>query len=208
MGLYDNGNNKITGIDITNDHQYPFEFINIDVFELYENFFKEFDLIWASPPCQHYIPTNKWHGKYYPDLVARTRQLLEQTGKPYIIENVPGAPIRHDLMLCGEMFEGLRILRHRFFEFGGGFKKPLRLPHKKHKATFYNGNVLRSYYASLAGHGSASFSYRIEDWQKSIGIDWITKKKHLTQAIPPAYSNYIITGKVKHVKTLEEFLQI
>jgi hypothetical protein len=208
MGLSDNGNNKITGVDITNDHEYPFEFIGIDVFDLWESFFEEFDLIWASPPCQHYLPINKWRGNYYPDLVARTRQLLIETGKPFIIENVPGAPIRRDLLLCGEMFEDLRILRHRIFEFGNGFKKPLRLPHKKHKRTLDNrGNKTpNSYYACVSGHGGNGYSFSLKNWQNAMGIDWINKKTHLTQAIPPAYSNYIITGKVKHVKQLEDFL--
>jgi len=205
-GLSDNGNNDVVGVDITNNHEYPFIFIHSDVFELPMSFFQHFDLIWASPPCQHYLPLNKWRGNEYPDLVGKTRELLKKTRIPYIIENVPGAPIRQDLLLCGEMFNDLRIIRHRIFEFGNGFKKPYKLPHKRHKDTFIENNVKKSRYACVAGHGGNSYSFTLTDWQKAMGIDWITNKEHLAQAIPPAYANYIITNKVEHVKRLEDFL--
>lgn len=206
MGLSDHGNNKVTGVDITTNHEYPFEFIGgISVFDLHESFFDEFDLIWASPPCQHYLPLNKWRGNEYPDLIGPTRKLLKKIGKPYILENVPGAPIKQDLLLCGEMFTSLRILRHRIFEFGNGFKKPYKLPHKRHKDTFVENQVKKSHYACVAGHGGNAYSFTLKDWQKAMGIDWITNKVHLAQAIPPTYANYIITNKVEHVIRLDDF---
>ena len=213
-GLSEHG--QVTGVDITDNHQYPYDFIHSDVFDLRPDFFEKFDFIWASPPCQHYIPTNKWRGNKYPDLISKTRELLHKTGKPFVIENVQGAPIRKDLRLCGEMF-GLRVIRHRLFEIEGF---PIIQPkHEKHKLSVMNGTAIGcwsggvkpgfwgnkekqrefvkkrkdSYYACVSGHGGNGFSFKLKDWQDAMGIDWVTKKEHLTQMIPPAYARYIIS---------------
>lgn len=190
MGLSDNGRNKITGIDIKGNHNYPFEFVKTDVFTLEPSFFEEFDFIWASPPCQQFsIGSQRWINcghRTYCNLIQPTRDLLNKTGKPYVMENVPNAPLRKDLLLCGEMFEGLRIVRHRIFE----SNKPLIQPkHPKHKPRL---DKKHSYYCQLAGHGGNSYSYCITDWQKAIGIDWVRNKEHIVEMIPPKYSEYII----------------
>lgn len=187
MGLYNSGFD-VTGVDITDNHQYPFDFIKTDALTLGPEFLQSFDLIWASPPCQQYswstlCRRNK--GKTYPDLVAQTSRLLEKTGRPFILENVVGAPVRNDVRLCGQMF-GLRVVRHRIFEIHGF--TVLQPPHQKHIMPVQSG---RSYYMQVAGHGGESYSFKMKDWQKAMGIEWITKKEHLTQAIPPAYSKYL-----------------
>lgn len=212
-GLTDAGF-ECTGVDITEGHNYPYEFIKSDVFDLDINYLKKFDLIHASPPCQFYIPVNKWRDNKYPDLLGLTRELLLKTGKPFIIENVPGAPIRKDLTLCGEMF-GLRVIRHRHFEIHGF--TVLQPPHQKHKLSVMNGTGIGvwtggvkpgfwgdkekqqaflkkrkdSYYACVAGHGGNGYSFKLEDWKAAMGIDWVDNKKHMTQMIPPKYSEYI-----------------
>jgi DNA (cytosine-5)-methyltransferase 1 len=176
----------VTGVDITDGHDYPFTFIQNNVFNLSPDFLGQFDLIWASPPCQHYsYGTRKFERyKQHPDLVGHTRELLKKTGKPYIIENVVGAPLRKDLRLCGIMF-GLRVIRHRIFEIEGF--TVLAPPHEKHVQPERG----RSHYAQVAGHGGESYSFKMEDWKKAMGIDHINRKEHLTQAVPPAYSHYI-----------------
>lgn len=183
-----NAGHEVIGVDITDNHQYPFDFVHSDVFALPVEFFEQFDFIHASPPCQRYSwSAKRWH-KEFPDLIDKTRMLLERTSKPYMIENVVGAPLRNDLMLCGEMFN-LRVLRHRIFETHGF--TILQPPHEKHRPPIDNGH---SYYACVAGHGGEGYSFKLKDWQRAIGIDWITRKEHLTQAIPPAYSEYISFG--------------
>jgi DNA (cytosine-5)-methyltransferase 1 len=87
------------------------------------------------------------------------------------------------------MFDGLRIIRHRIFESNCHIPQP---KHRKHKPRLDKNH---SYYCQMAGHGGESYSYRLEDWQKAIGIDWVTDKEHLVEMIPPKYSNYII----KHI---------
>ena len=144
---------EIIGIDNVLNHQkdYPGKFVWLDISILEEinpELLKWADIIWASPPCQKYIYASKKArnlGKKYPDMVAFTRDLLLKTGKPFIIENVTTAPIRKDLILCGEMF-GLKIIRHRAFEITGF--KVIQPKHKKHR-----GKVKDGYYVTVAGHG-------------------------------------------------------
>jgi DNA (cytosine-5)-methyltransferase 1 len=191
-GLSDGGKNRVVGVDINDGHDYPFEFIKHDVLKLESSFFDEFDLIWASPPCQQFsIGSKRWLNLGYdmpPNLIPQTRELLLKTGKPFIIENVPNAPLRKDLVLCGEMF-GLRVIRHRVFELQGlKVKQP---PHIRHKPRI---DKKHSYYSQLAGHGGDSYSYKIEDWKRDIGIDWVNDKEHLVEMIPPLYSKYIINN--------------
>ena len=182
---------SVTGVDITPDHVYPssLNFVNADVFSLPLEYFDNFDFIWASPPCQHYTwGTRKNRHERFPDLVQRTRELLQKTGKPFVIENVVGAPLRKDLVLCGEMFS-LRVIRHRIFEIHGFSIEQIK--HKKHHPPL---DKTHSWYCCVAGHGGDSFSFSLNEWQKAMGIYWISDKKHLAQAVPPAYSKYIASS--------------
>jgi DNA (cytosine-5)-methyltransferase 1 len=111
----------VVGVDIKPQPHYPFEFHQSDALEYVAEHGHEFDAIHASPPCQAFTALKSmWNAKPHPDLVDPTRQLLIASGKPYVIENVPGAPLIEAWMLCGTMF-GLgtgeaELRRHRLFE--------------------------------------------------------------------------------------------
>jgi len=105
----------VTGIDHRPMPRYPFRHIVGDALEYIREHGHEYSAIHCSPPCQQYSVTRTIHGRTYPDLVAVTRQALIATGRPWVIENVIGAPLRQPVMLCGTMF-GLRVYRHRLFE--------------------------------------------------------------------------------------------
>ena len=118
---------EVVGVDINPQPHYPFEFIQGDWREamailpgLWERDGIPY-AIHASPPCQTYTrKAANWgrkrvHWTDHPDLIGQTRDQLDEIGKPYVIENVPGAPINASMMLCGTMF-GLRIQKHRLFE--------------------------------------------------------------------------------------------
>ena len=110
----------------------------------------DYDLIWASPPCQRY--TNIWLGQEYmrdryPNLIPATRALLQSSGVPWVIENVPGAPLRADVVLTGAVF-GLDIVRKRLFEVQG-FEPPFILLQEHFQKTVSNGDL-----ACVAGQGA------------------------------------------------------
>jgi len=180
---------EVFGIDIKKQ-EYPFDYAICDVFSLPLEFFNEFDFIWSSPPCQGYVDGNM-NKPGYNRLIPRLRYLLNQTKKPYVIENVQLAPLRHDLMLCGDMFN-LKVIRHRFFEING-FYVP-RIKHKKHKGKVATGDYIACYNGGAANDRTRA-KYGIikvtpEEQAKALGITWTTK--NITESIPPAYSKYIL----------------
>jgi DNA (cytosine-5)-methyltransferase 1 len=190
MGYYRGGIVDIVGIDIEDQPHYPFTFIRANAFEYLGNHGEEYDLIHASPPCQAYSVTRHIHSDIqYPDLIGLLRTRLQATGKPYIIENVIGAPLIEPIMLCGLMF-GLRVLRHRLFEVCPRIKG---LPHPGHSSKIRTKS--RSQYSSFAGGAThitvAGNNFNRRDGLVAMGIDWEMSRKELAQAIPPAYTYYI-----------------
>lgn len=190
MGLHLAGF-EVIGIDILNQPDYPFEFIKGNAIQPGIKI-EDFDFIWASPPCQAYSTANNSRKKYI-EYIPILRKLLEKSGKPYCIENVPGAPIRKDLLLCGTMFN-LNVIRHRIFEIKGfRVEQPKHIPHfNKHRD-----------YTCICGHQTPPKPNRerrirrglnkypsITECKKALGINWM-KGKTLMQAIPPSYSKYI-----------------
>lgn len=176
----------VAGVDNRPQPNYPFHFHLKDVLACSPEWMAQFDLIWASPPCQAFAyPSKRWINsggmtKETVNLIPATRALLKASGRPYIIENVQGAPLIDPVRLCGEMF-GLRVIRHRIFESNMKLEVP---EHKKHHPRIAPN---KSYYYQIAGHGGESPSYKLKDWQHAMDIDWMTKEE-LVEAIPPAYS--------------------
>lgn len=195
MGLYRAGFDVI-GVDIKKQPRYPFTFVQGDALKPPVDLSRA-DFIWASPPCQAYTPLRALQGgKEYPDLVAATRDLLKASGAPYVIENVPGAPLGYYITLCGGMF-GLRTYRHRRFETSFLMFQQHHPPHvaktstKKRRACWDAGMHISvtgdvgTYVGSLA-----------------MGIDWMTGNE-LSQAIPPAYSEFIGRAALAHLNLRE-----
>jgi DNA (cytosine-5)-methyltransferase 1 len=188
---------EITGIDINEQPDYEHQFIKADVTKLSLEFLKQFDFIWASFPCQSYTYASKKSrnlGKTYPDLIGEGRKMLLESGKPFVIENVTTAPIRKDLVLCGQMF-GLRVIRHRAFEIQGF--KVQQLQHLKHL-----GKVKSGYYVTVAGHGGDGKA-DLKSWQEAMGIFWTKNKKAIAEAVPPAYSRYIFSRFIEQLSEVK-----
>lgn len=183
----------VVGVDIHPQPNYPFEFQRADALEYilelagYANGL--YDVIHASPPCQHYsslLTTMEHKRADHPDLVDDTRRLLKKTGLPWVIENVYGAPLaRGSAMLCGAMF-GLRTYRHRWFESDSLLLSP---SHNRHKIKSDKGSRRKEHF--LAG-GFISVVGNVGSYcgPAAMGIDWMTGKE-LSQAIPPAYTEFI-----------------
>ena len=175
----------VVGVDIKPQPRYPFEFIQADAMTFPLD---GFDAIHASPPCQRYSVATVFHpGRQaeHPDLVDATRQRLIGAGVPWAIENVPLAPLRNALMLCGTMFPGLKVYRHRLFE----TDPPIYFPpyHNPHmfRPTEVGRRVAAHGWMTVAGHFSSVKAAGV-----AMGIDWMTRDE-LAQSIPPAFTEYI-----------------
>lgn len=184
----------VVGVDIEPQPSYPFRFVQADALEFVRKHGREFEVIHASPPCQAYTHIRKLvearvGQKDYPDLIAATREALKATGRVYVIENVPGAPLENPILLCGEMF-GLKVFRHRLFESNVFLLAP---PHPRHPpgstTNAYRGMSAFRYGAthiSVAGN-----NFRLEDAKVAMEIDWMRTRREISQAIPPAYTEWI-----------------
>ncbi len=195
MGLHQAGFD-VTGVDIEHQFVYPFAFYRGNALEINVQWCRQFDLIWASPPCQAYSQAaQSWRaaGKVYPDLIGPVRKLLENIGVSWIMENVPGAPLRADVKICGCQV-GLPLRRVRLFECS--FPMSESLPDHRH-----NGPVV-----SVVGHGTPSwvrkklgFNPTIAHYRTAMGIDWMNRRE-LSQAVPPAYSKWLAEQFLRSMK--------
>ncbi|MFE2630699.1 DNA methylase [Streptomyces sp. NPDC059374] len=190
----------VHGCDIADRPNYPFPYHRGDALAhltrlIVSGEIRRYAFVHASPPCQHgcalTVGTNAsqgW-GRAHVDLVAPTRELLDATGLPYVIEQPNGrAQIRKDLSLCGEMF-GLGVIRHRNFELGGWTaRQPAHVPHRG-RVRYRHGRFYDGPYVAAYGNGGGKPS--IPELQAALGIDWTDVREELTEAIPPAYSEHI-----------------
>lgn len=149
-----------------------------------------FDLIWASPPCQRFTSLRSMVDvSAYEDLIEPTRALLVASGRPYIIENVVGAPLRTDLTLCANTF-GLRCYRHRIFELSHPVAQPTHQPHLIRVNR--KGENRRQHWAN-GGHMTITGDVGRYCGEAAMGITWMTGHE-MSQAIPPCYAQYIATA--------------
>lgn len=180
---------EVVGVDIKPQPHYPFEFHQADALEYCAAHGSEFDAIHASPPCQAYTVARFIRGRAdHPELIASTRDVLSEIGKPWVIENVPGSPLREPMIvLVGTMF-GLNTMRKRLFEYHG-FAIPFELAPPKPAKTAQMGRLAnRGEFVTIAGKGGRAGVKA--QWADAMKIEWMTTNE-LAQAIPPAYTEYI-----------------
>jgi DNA (cytosine-5)-methyltransferase 1 len=160
----------VVGVDINPQPNYPFDFVQADALTFPLD---GFDAYHASPPCQLFSRISECRpglAERHTGMIAPTRTRLERTGKPYVIENVGGAPVRPDLLLCGAMF-GYRLYRHRLFESNVPMPEPEHPAHQGAGTPVYGHSLVRASRQAMA-------------------ISWTTRDE-LAQAIPPYFTLYI-----------------
>lgn len=176
---------NVIGVDINPQPRYPGLFIHANALLADYEFLANFDVIHASPPCQAYCTVNafaKKQGKEYPDLIEPMRRLLIASGLPYIMENVPNAPLRPDICLSGTMF-GLGVIRRRVFETNTGIRKADNMRDVR------EGSVLTGEYLTVAG-GGQGWTRALKHQRAAMGIGWMNADE-LNESIPPAYTQWI-----------------
>ena len=176
---------EITGVDIKPQPHYPFKFVQADamMFSL-----EGYDFIWASCPCQRFSKSVTIENrKKHPDYIFGTRERLTKSRKPFVIENVPRSPLLNPVMLCGTSFN-LGVARHRLFESNFPIRS-LPCNHEKYEPKYppawNRKNKLR--FVAVSG-GWSNVPHK--EAQRAMGIDWMNSKE-LSEAIPPAYSEWI-----------------
>lgn len=191
----------VVGVDLEPMPEYPYSFVQADALEFLRTAddMGRFDAIHASPPCPAYSTLgSRYDRSQHPDLVDETRELLEQTGLAYVIENVPGAPLRNPIQLCGSSF-GLDVRRHRLFESNVLL---MALPCAHHLQTepkydvYEKGRWFKSPIVKVYGRGGGK---AMEHWPEAMGIDWMSPAG-LANAIPPAYCEFIGEQLISHLK--------
>lgn len=182
MGLHRAGF-EVVGVDWKRQSNYrggTFKLANALTYPL-----EGYDLIWASPPCQAYTAQGRCRPGYkYPSLISEVRERLRASGTPYIIENVVGAPLENWVMLCGAMF-GCRVYRHRWFESSLNLLVPPHIPHRDRTPKSGRGEISPKGFISVAGHFSNVAYVKV-----AMDCEWMTRDE-LSQAIPPAYSEFL-----------------
>lgn len=193
---------EVVGVDIEPQPHYPFEFWQADALSVmrsmahWPNFSGElwrpssYSAIHASPVCYLWSRMRDCRPGSrdgQPDLITPLRPLLDATGLPYVIENVPGAPLLNPARICGTGL-GLRVQRHRDFECSGFSVWSVPCSH--------GSNPWNSAYGAATGRKRRRVPV-IGEWRtprrlqfEAMGIDWMTLEE-LTESIPPAYTEHI-----------------
>ncbi|WP_239934206.1 SAM-dependent methyltransferase [Streptomyces sp. CBG31] len=188
---YQQAGYRVVGIDIEDQPRYiGDEFWQADALAWVDQHMDwiraEVSFIHASPPCQRYSRAQKIQQREHPDLIPPTRDLLNATGVPWVIENVEEArpELRDPVLLCGASF-GMTTYRHRLFETGGW---TLTAPdHPPHTAPLTKmGRPRRpGDFAHYVGNFSG-----VDEARADMQMPWASRDG-LRECIPPAYARYV-----------------
>lgn len=132
-------------------------------------------------------------GNTHPDFIDETRALFQWFGKPWVIENVPGAPLIEPVELCGAMF-GLRTYRHRLFESNVPLEAPERPEHKA-RTTKMGRPVRDGEYMHVVGNFTG-----VDLAREVMGMPWASRDG-LREAIPPAYTEFLGAQLLAHIES-------
>ena len=182
----------VVGVDHVRQPDYPFDFVRADALAFALD---GFDLIHASPPCKRFTVANRvdrargarlfdWNE----DLLTPTLERLRAQPTPWVVENVPGAPMPVEAVtLCGSAF-GLAVRRHRLFAASVGLRSPgCRHDLQPHPVGVYGDGGRWTRRAPGGGGTKVSGP----EAAVALGIDWTVAQRSLSQAIPPAYTELI-----------------
>lgn len=175
----------VTGVDLEPHPEYPGEFVLGDALS---HPLEGFDFVWASPPCQAFTAYKRrpGHVRGRDNLIPAVRERLKASGIPFVIENVPGAPLLDPFLLCGSMF-GLDVRRHRVFEASFPVDPVPPCAHGWHTPRF----------AQATNRKNKRRTVEVGVWriplgvqQMAMGITWLDRPT-LSQSVPPAYAEFI-----------------
>jgi len=175
----------------------------------------EYDAIHASPPCQAHSSISRVSGRRESHVchIEETRALLTESGLPWVMENVPGAPLRNPFLLCGTMFGlrttcGAELRRHRHFESNWFIGLQPQCQHGAAVVGVYGGHAHdRRRTITVTGstpqqnviRNRSRLTFPASEARSAMGIGWMTMAE-LSQAIPPAYTEFLGAALMAQVK--------
>lgn len=187
------------GVDHEEQPEYPYDFGRVNVLDVPPSELRDFDLVWASPPCQAFTAYKRrsGHVREALNLIPQTRELLRAAGVPYIIENVVGAPLENPITLCGSMF-GLDVQRHRIFETSFPVVPPScdhsvwtpRFPGATNRAPNSRKTVEIGVYR-----------IPLETQRQAMGVRRAVSLHKLSQMVPPAFAEWLGLQARVHLMT-------
>lgn len=180
----------VIGVDNVPQPNYPFEFHQLDWRDALRLFGSVADGIHASFPCKAFTKLQKQWKREWSDEVTPGLAALQLLGKPFVVENVPGAPYVPDTVLCGSMF-GLMVRRHRWFKHNLDVIQPDCEHNTQGMVVQVNGHPGGSSTRDGARH-------TLDDWRNAMGINWMNSRE-IAQAIPPVYTEYIGRAMIWHI---------
>lgn len=187
---------QVTGMDIEPQPHYPFRFQERDVLEIATNSLalhwirRNFDVIHASPPCQEFTvyrnarPNAK---PKWPNLIPQTRELLQLIGLPWVMENVPGAPLVDPVRFCGTAL-GIRVRRHRMFESSFDLQG-VACDHKRFTDRIFPGSSNRPNGRTVCNVGEYRVPLGVQ--KEHMQVDWNVSLHELSEMVPPCYTENI-----------------
>lgn len=229
----------VIGVDKLPQPEYPFQMFRSDAIEFIDSYLvdspgwprvagRPIAAIHASPPCKRFSTLSKSLGyESHTDLLTPAREALyrldDKLGRgqiPWIIENVPGAPMRSPIVLCGSMFglqieavdesgkpwdgndsfKGAYLQRHRLFESNILLMVPGPCNHNNVRNA--KGEQIRAMGVYGNGRGGGELKFRTANAAQAkalMGIDW-AGRIGVTQAVPPAYTEYLGTQLLEVAK--------
>lgn len=187
---------SVLGVDRDPQPEYPYTFVQADALTFDVS---RFDAIWASPPCQAFTAykRRKAHVRPAENLIPQTREKLRASGKPYVIENVPGAPLESPLTLCGSMF-GLDVQRHRIFETSFPVVAP-SCDHSRWTPRFPGATNRKKNSRKTVEVGVYRIPLRTQI--DAMGLQRPVSLGKLSQMVPPAYAHYLGLAMAMHTMT-------
>lgn len=177
---------EVKGVDLARQTRYPFEFFCSDAVAYVRRYGVLFDCFHASPPCQFGTDCQRIQGNEHPNLIPAIRAELRRLGKPYIIENVPGAKdhLIDPVMLCGAMFPGIEVYRHRYFESNIVLEVPEH-PEHIHPQVKMGRAPRPGEWVQAVGNFSG-----VQRARDAMEVPWMNRDG-IRECIPPAYTKFL-----------------
>jgi DNA (cytosine-5)-methyltransferase 1 len=200
---YERAGWEVIGVDITAQPLYPFEFYQQDALIFLADVAGwgpyRFDAIHASPPCQFATryKNNRAHVRRdHPNLIPMTREFLQATELPYVIENVEDARehLVEPVQICGTGL-GVPIRRHRLFETNWPL---IGVPcaHGAFTERRFPGSSNRPKGRTVMNVGE--YRVPLTTQREVMEMPW-ANLHGISQAIPPRYTEHVGTQLLAHL---------